>query len=144
MRRSMCVAAAMVVWAGSIGHGQRVTKLEEFQQAMKTIGAAVNAGTKAITSNAHAEAKVPLVLARQTLASTVPFWVDKKVDDAAKMTRDAVRKLDDLDTVLSASTVDAAAVSGAVKSLNDACSACHKAYREGTAETGYRIKQTGL
>lgn len=141
MRRSIC-AAVIVVCAGSIGHGQRITKSEEFQQAMKTIVAGVNAGTKAVSSNAYAEAKVPLVLARQTLASTAPFWADQKMDGPLKMTKDAVRKLDDLDAALSAKTVDAAVVSAAVKAMNDACTACHAIYREGDSQTGYRIKHT--
>ena len=140
MRRSVCVTALLVASIVSAVYAQKVTKAEEFHRAMQTIGAAVDAGTKAIDSGAHADAKVPLVLARQTLASTVPFWIDTKTNGAVKMTKDAVQKLDALDGALSNVTLNVAAVSGAVAALTDACRACHSSYREGDRDTGYRIK----
>ena len=141
VRRPVLAAAMTLACASAVGHGQKVTKTEEFVQAMKTVGTSLKAGTKAITSSAYADAKAPLVLARQTLASTVPFWIEEKVGEAAKMTRDAVRKLDDVDTALSVTSVDPAVVAGVVKAMNDACTACHNVYREGNPDTGYKIKQ---
>jgi hypothetical protein len=100
----------------------------------------VNSANKAIGSGAYADAKAPLVLARQTLASSAPFWSAKNLDNAVKLTREAVRKLDDLDTALSSPSVDGAAVSKAASSLLETCSTCHAAYRDGDSKAGYRIK----
>ena len=50
--------------------------------------------------------------------------------------------LDALDEALSATTVDAAAVAAAFDDVTRACDACHATYREGDAQTGYRIRST--
>lgn len=140
MRWCLLVGLALAAWTGAIGFAEKVVTPEELEQAMKIIGSSLDVGAKAITTSAYGDAKAPLVLARQTLASTIPFWGDRKIDNAAKLTRDAVRKLDDIDAALSAMPVDAAAVASAVKAVNDACAACHTIYREGDRQTGYRIK----
>lgn len=141
MRHSHLFAiAAITAWAGSVGIAQRVNSLQELTLGMKTIGASVAAADQAISSAAHPDAKAQLVLARQMLASTVPFWLQRKTDEAAKMTRDAISKLDALDKVLSPATVDSAAATAALKQVTATCAACHTAYREGDQQTGYRIK----
>jgi hypothetical protein len=142
MRRShMYAIVAITAWAGSIVIAQRVNSPEEFSRSMKTIGASVAAADKAIGSGAYSDAKMQLVLARQSLASTVPFWREKKTDEAMKLTRDTVAKLDALDTLLSAATVDSAAASNVFKQLTATCATCHTAYREGDQQSGYRFKQ---
>jgi cytochrome c556 len=75
------------------------------------------------------------------LASTVPFWREKKTDEAAKMAKDAVSKLDALDKVLSADAVDSAAAADALRQVAATCATCHTAYREGDPQIGYRIKE---
>ncbi len=140
MRRASFVVVMIIVSAVVTGHGQRINSPDEYRQAMKTVGTAVNAGGKSIDSGAYTDAKAPLVLARQSLASSVPFWSEKKIENAVKLTRESVRKLDDLDTALSAQTVDGSAVSKVVSSLLETCNACHAAYREGDSKSGYRIK----
>ena len=95
---------------------------------------------QAIGSKSYVEAKTPLALSRQILASTRPLWDAYQNPDAAKKTRDAVARLDALDKALSANAVDAAAVAAAFDAATRACDACHAAYREGDQQTGYRIK----
>ena len=56
------------------------------------------------------------------------------------MPREAVASLDRLDTVLSASSVDAGAVAIAVEDVTRACAGCHAVYREGDDATGYRMR----
>ena len=131
---------AFVVGAGTVGTAQAVVSLEEFARAMKTIGTAVEGVHQAIGSNSYVEAKTPLALSRQILASTRPWWTNTGSPDAARMTKDAVAKLDALDKVLSASRVDAEAVATAVQNVARACDGCHAVYREGDERSGYRIK----
>src|SRR2546428_283342 len=131
---------AFVLAAGAVGVAQKVVSPEEFTRAMKTIGTAIDGVNKAIASKSYVDAKTPLALSRQILASTRPFWTTNQKPDAAKMTRETVAKLDALDKVLSASVVDAAAVAGAAQDLTRSCDACHAMYREGDQQSGYRIQ----
>jgi hypothetical protein len=123
-----------------VGLAQLVIGPEEFDRAMKTIGTAVESVNQAIGSNSYVDAKTPLALSRQILASTKPWWVTNQKPDGARMTKEAVAKLDALDKVLSANAVDAAAVVAAFQDVTRACNACHATYREGDPQTGYRIK----
>jgi inactivated superfamily I helicase len=130
----------MLIGAASVTSGQRVTTPEDLKRAMKTIDASLGAALKAIGSQSYADAKPPLTLTRQTLATTRPFWMDRKIDAANNLAKDAIAKLDAVDEALSAANVDGATVSTRLKQVTDACNACHQAYREGDPRSGFRIK----
>ena len=133
---------AIVLGTGTLAVAQKVIGPEEFDRAMKTIGAAVEGVEEALGSASYVEAKTPLTLARQVLASTSPEWETNGQRDAVRMTREAVAALDTLDEALSVTTVDAAAVAAVLGDITRACDACHATYREGDAQTGYRIRST--
>ena len=135
-------SSAFVLGTATVGVAQKVVSPEEFDRAMKTIGTAVEGVSQAIESKSYGEAKTPLALSRQILASTRPWWATNQQPDAARMTREAVAKLDELDKFLSAKPVDAAAVAAAFQAVTSACDVCHETYREGDQQTGYRIKST--
>ena len=141
-RRLAGWAVAIVVGMGSPGAAQKVVGPAEFDRAMKTIGAALEGVEEALGSASYVEAKTPLALARQVLASTRPEWETNEQPDAVRMNREAVAALDALDKALSATTVDAAAVAAALGDVTRACDACHATYREGDPQTGYRIRST--
>src|SRR2546428_3172539 len=103
---------------------------EHFVAAMKTIGQAFQAVNTALAKNEFEDSKAYLVISRDRLATTITFWRDRKKDDAIRMLRDAVARLDDLDAALSADTIDPAAVAARVKQVGAACEACHAIYRE--------------
>ncbi len=136
------VAVAIAVGTGNLAVAQKVVGPEEFDRAMKTIGAAVEGVEEALGSASYVEAKTPLALARQVLASTRPEWETNGQPDAVRMNREAVAALDALDKALSATSVDAAAVTAVLGDVTRACDACHATYREGDAQTGYRIRST--
>ena len=131
---------ALVAGTGTFALAQKVIGPEQFDEAMKTIGAAIEGVEEAVGSGSFAEAKTPLALARQVLASTRPELEALGWPDAVGMNREAVDALDALDVALSPATVDAAAVAGAVADVNRTCDACHAVHREGDAQTGYRIR----
>ena len=136
----LAVVAALTLGAGAVGFAQKVVSADELDRAMKTIGGAFDAVKQAVESKSYADAKTPVALSRQTLASSRPFWEGSQRPDVAKMTRAAVDRLDALDKALSAKTVDAAAVAAAVADASRACDTCHATAREGDQQTGYRIK----
>ena len=133
-------AAVFAAGIATLGAAQKVVGPEEFDRAMKTIGASMDAVDEAVASSSFEPAKTPLALARQVLASTRPVWETAERADAVRMTREAVAALDALDKILSANTLDAAEVAASVQHVKRACDACHADYREGDAETGYRPK----
>ena len=114
---------------------------ENFVDTMKTVGVNVSAVNAAIDKQDFATAKAQLIRSRERLALTITFWRDRKKDDATKILRDALRQMDDLDTLLSASPVDSGAASSLIKQIGANCQACHAAYREQDQSThAYRFK----
>ena len=138
-RRAAWVAA-FVVGTGTVAFAQKVIGPEEFDRAMKTVGAALEVAEEAVGSASYVDAKTPLALSRQVLASTRPEWQVLGRPDAVRMNREAVAALDALDKALSATAVDATVVTAALGDVNRACDACHAVHREGDAQTGYRIR----
>ena len=133
-------AAVCAAGIATLGAAQKVVGPEEFDRAMKTIGASIDAVDESVAAESYMEAKTPLALARQVLASTRPVWETAEQPDAVRMTREAVAALDALDKVLSANTVASAEAAASVQEVKRACDACHAVHREGDEETGYRMK----
>jgi hypothetical protein len=118
---------------------------ENLESTMKTVGLNFGGASQALAKGDYETAKPQFVRLREQLATTITFWRDRKRDDAIKMVRNAVTKLDDLDTALSAETVDPAAVSAIAKEVGAACEACHSVYREQDPVTkAYRVKASAL
>jgi cytochrome c556 len=129
----------LFVVLGTVGGGALAQGLEKpypifttehFVSAMKTVGQAFAAVNASLGRNEFEDSKAYLVISRDRLATTITFWRDRKKDDAIKMLRDTVARLDDLDAALSADTIDPAAVAARVKQVGTACEACHAIYRE--------------
>ena len=139
-RHQAACAAVCAAGIATLGAAQKVVGPEEFDRAMKTVGASIDAVDESVAAESYMEAKTPLALARQVLASTRPVWETAERPDAVRMTREAVAALDALDRVLSATTVAAAEAAASLQNVTRACDACHADYRDGDAETGYRPK----
>jgi cytochrome c556 len=137
-----CVAALLVLCAGSAGLAQKVNFTpDDLEKAMKNVGQASGQVSAMIASKDFEAAKVQAARSRDQLARTISFWRNKEKEDAIKMLRDAVARLDDLDEALSTNTVDAGAVAAAEKQLGIACEACHAVYREQDPATkAFRLK----
>ena len=114
---------------------------EQFVSAMKTVGQAFAAVNASLGRGEFEDSKAYLVISRDRLATTITFWRDRKKDDAIKMLREAVARMDDLDVTLSADTIDPTAVAARVKQVGIACEACHAIYREQDPVTkAYKLK----
>ena len=140
MSRWLALSVTLFVLTGTLGVAQKVVGSEEFDRAMKTIGTAIEGVNLAIGSKSYVDAKLPLALSRQVLASTRPVWETQRKPDAVRKTREAVARLDALDRALSVNAIDAKTVAEAVEDVTEACNACHAMYREGDEQTGYQIK----
>ena len=101
-----------------------------FVTNMKLVGpnfAAINAdlGKKDFES-----AKAHLVRTRELLAVTITYWRDRKQDEAIKILRETLTKMDELDTALSSDSVDSDAATAIAKQIGAGCGRCHGLYRE--------------
>ena len=141
MRRFLLCVSALGVVLGAGVLAQKVTTVEEYAQLMKANAQAVGGMNKAIGSGAYADARMNLATLRKNYMALEGFWVDKKKDDAVTIVKDGLTRLDALDKTLSATTVDQMAAQGVAKEFAGAtCGACHKLYREGDAQSGFRFK----
>jgi len=114
---------------------------DDFVKTMKSVGQNFGAIVPALTANDIDEAKGRVVRSREQLATTVTFWRDHKKEDAIKMWRASISKMDELDTALSAENPDKEAAIALVKQVGATCAACHSQYREQDPATkAYRLK----
>ena len=142
MRRFIVCAGVMVVTlvTGAMAQG-KIATMEEYAKLMKSNAQANGALNKAVGSGAFADARMQVATLRQNFMTLQPFWTERKRDDAVAIVKDGLSRLDALDKMLGAATVDQMAAAAAAKEFGgNTCGACHKLYREGDAQTGFRFK----
>ena len=142
MKRFIVWIPALVATLAVVAFAQgKLTTVEEYTKVMKTNAQANGAMNKAIGSGAFADARMQVTTLRQNFMALQGFWVDKKKDDAVAIVKDGLTRLDALDKTLAAPTVDQMAAQAAAKEFGgNTCGACHKLYREGDAQSGFRFK----
>ena len=133
--------SVIVILGGVLGAQAKLATVEDYAKVMKSNGQAVGAMNKAIGSGAFADARMQVATLRQNYMALQGFWVDKKKDDAVAIVKDGLTRLDGLDKALAGATVDQMAAQAAAKEFGgNTCGACHKLYREGDAQSGFRFK----
>ena len=141
MRFLARISALVAVLGVAVMAQAKLTTADEYATVMKSNAQAVGAMNKAIGSSAYADARTQIVTLRQNYMALQGFWMDKKKDDAVAIVKDGLSRLDALDKTLSVPTIDQMAAQAAVKEFGgNTCGACHKLYREGDAQTGFRFK----
>jgi len=108
---------------------------------MKSNAMANGGLNKAVGSGAFADARMQVTTLRQNFMTLQGFWAERKRDDAIGILKDGLSRLDALDKMLSAGTVDQVAAQAAAKEFGgNTCGACHKLHREGDNQTGFKFK----
>jgi hypothetical protein len=137
----VCIPSLLVVLSLVVGAQGSVTTPEDHARIMKANAGAVGPMNKAIASGAYADARTQVATLRQNFTALQGFWAAKKKDDAVAILKDGLTRLDALDKMLGAATVDQMAAQAAAKEFGgNTCGACHKLYREGDAQTGFKFK----
>ena len=141
MRRFIGYAAALCVALGSaVVVGQtKVTTAKQLDEIMKK-ASAFRQVDKAIQSNNAADARKQLEIVENAVKESQSFWVAHKKDDALKMNKESLAKIDELEKVLSADTLDVAAATAAFKQAGGACRTCHQQYRIEDDKNEYHLK----
>jgi len=129
----------VVLAAGVMAQGK--LSPEDYATLMKANAQAAGAMNKAIGSASYADAKAQIATLRTNYMTLQGFWAGVKKDDAVGIVKDGLTRLDALDKMLGAATVDQMAAQAAGKEFGGAtCGACHKLYREGDAQSGFKFK----
>jgi cytochrome c556 len=142
MRRfTTCATALFIVWLGTLAIAQnKITTVEQYAALMKSNAQANGAMNKAIGSGAFQDARTQLTTLRQNFMNLQAFWTERKQDGAIGIVKDGLTRIDALDKLLAAPAPDQMAAQAAAKELQGACGACHKMYREGDNQTGFRFR----
>jgi len=142
MRRfTTCATALFIVWLGTLAIAQnKITTVEQYAALMKSNAQANGAMNKAIGSGAFQDARTQLTTLRQNFMNLQAFWTERKQDAAIGIVKDGLTRIDALDKLLGAPAPDQMAAQAAAKELQGACGACHKMYREGDAQAGFRFR----
>jgi hypothetical protein len=144
MRRfTMCTTVALVMLTGVVALGQmKITTMEEYAKLMKSNAQANGAMNKALGSGAYADARMQLTTLRQNYMSLEAFWTERKQGDAIAIVKDGMMRLAALEKMLAMANVDQMAAQATAKQFGGStCGACHKAYREGSNDTGFRFRE---
>lgn len=146
MRRlTVYTTLAAVVLVGAIAFAQAPAKIATFQDhaaLMKSNAQANNALGKALGSGAFADARTQVATLRTNFTTLRTFWTEKKNETALKIVNEGLTRLDGLDKIVAASAPDQMAAQAAQKEFApNTCQACHKQFREGTAETGFKFRE---
>ena len=111
---------------------------EQLDAAMKTINATNGAlGMKLMSGDLPAAAKDGQTLAT-TFADVERFWGQANKPDAVKLAQQA--RMAASEVAAAATAGDGAKATAARSNMTATCKQCHGVYREGDAQTGYRIK----
>jgi hypothetical protein len=124
----------------------RIATVEDFKAAMESMAAAFGAVDAAVGSNVFLLNSVrgacltDLDTAREQLRAVGQFFADRHQDRGVEMTADTLELVKALREGIAAATPDQAVAIEDTAAVTRACTACHVAYREGTAETGFRFR----
>ncbi len=130
-----------VLWLSAVvASAQAKPTLDQLDRVMKKDGPAQQALVKAIVGGNQTAAKQNLAVLQQGIAEAQTFWVANKRTDAIGFTKTVLQKLDSIDKLLSAPTMDSTAALAAVQDLNKSCTECHKVYRTTDDDGRYILK----
>jgi cytochrome c556 len=134
MRRFLSFAAALAIFGVAVVSAQKPDPAA-LDAAMTRVGANIGAIGKAAKSGDFATAKASATTVKAALEEAHAFWKASGNAAALAMSTDAVAKVTALDAALSAAAPDATAVLAAQKEAQGTCGACHKQFRDQTADT---------
>jgi hypothetical protein len=114
---------------------------EALDKAMKTINPAFGAIRQAVAAAGGENAVQHAATLKQAFIETEAFWKKRGVADAQKWAADARAQSEALERAIADGQWDAA--KAAAGTLQQACSACHGAYRERLDDGTYRMRTEG-
>jgi cytochrome c556 len=142
MRVRVYASALLLAWSGAVivGQTQKVTTPEQLDKVMKQVQQANGAMQKAFKAKAYDDVRKNLAAAKEAVLVSQSFWIEHKKDDAVKLNKDTLAKMEALETIVAGETVDQPAAEAALKEVGASCRACHQQYRATDAENNFILK----
>lgn len=142
MRVRVYVSAMVLAWSGAviIAQAQKVTTPEQLDKVMKQVQQANQPIGKQLASGQYAEVRKGLAAVKENVLLSQSFWIEHKKDDAVKMNKETIAKIEAVEKLVATDTVDVVAATTALKEVGGSCRACHKQYRETDAENNFILK----
>ena len=136
-------ASLVLIAAGALAQAPaKIATLQDHAALMKSNAQAVGALNKALGSGAFADARPQVAALRTNFMTLRTFWTEHKNETALKVVGEGLTRLDAMDKLLSAAAPDQMAAQAAAKEFGGAtCAACHKQFREGDAQTGFKFRE---
>ena len=145
MQRFLVWTPSLILALCVVTAAQAPLTVDDFPKLMKANAQAAGGMNKAIGSGAFADARMQVTTLRQNFTALQAFFASSKKDDAVGILKDGLSRLDALDKLLAAPAPDQMAAQAAAKEFGgNTCGACHKLYREGDAQTGFKFKAGAL
>jgi hypothetical protein len=138
--RSLCgvLILGLTVSAGYTLQAQGALTAADYPAKMKAAVQANVETQKALKAGVVADAVNPAKAASAAFADIERFWTAQKKDDAVKLAAQAKQGF--ADAAAAAEKGDLMAAQMAAGSAAQTCKQCHSVYREGDAQTGFKIK----
>ena len=138
--RSLCgvVVLGLFVSASYVASAQAPLTAADYPAKMKQAVQANVEVQKALKAGAVADVAAPAKMAAAAFADIENFWKAQKKDDAVKLAAQARTGFSD--AAAAAAKGDLMAAQMAAGSAAQTCKQCHSVYREGDAQTGFKIK----
>jgi cytochrome c556 len=142
MRVRVYALALLLAWSGAVmmAQAQKVTTPEQLDKVMKQVQPAMQAMGKALASGAYADVRKNLTTVRENVFLSQSFWIEHKKDDAVKLNKDVLAKMDAFEKLVATDTVDVPTATAAMKEIGAACRACHQQYRTTDAQDNFILK----
>jgi len=145
MQRFLVWTPSLILVLCVVAAAQAPLTVDDFPKLMKANAQAAGGMNKAIGSGAFADARMQVTTLRQNFTALQAFFASAKKDDAVGILKDGLSRLDALDKLLAAPAPDQMAAQAAAKEFGgNTCGACHKLYREGDAQSGFKFKAGAL
>jgi len=128
----MITATALIVRADTLNE-------ESFQKLMKEVGVATKRFKNEMVAKDAAGLNKDATRIADIYKQMAPFWTARKADDAAKWSQESSAAA--MALAADAKKGDWAAVKNGTQGVFKNCKSCHDAYREKTADGGYKFKK---
>jgi cytochrome c556 len=142
MRVRVYVSAMVLAWSGAVimAQAQKVTTPEQLDKVMKQVQQANQPIGKQLAGGQYAEVRKGLAAVKEAVLLSQSFWIEHKKDDAVKMNKETIAKIEAVEKLVATDTVDAPAATTALKEVGASCRACHQQYRATDAENNFILK----
>ena len=140
LRSALIAIAACVVGASAAGQTSSLS-LDDYAALMKSNQKTIDAVDAAVAAGKFADARPEVATLRRNFMALRGFWSSRSRTDAVRIVTDGLNRFASIEELLSRPEPSAERIKAATMEFRtEVCGACHRTYREGAPESGFRFK----